>query len=558
MSKESNSAVAEKSGGIIEENLTTEQMEELYENSMKLFKEGEVTSGTVIAISNDKVVVDVGFKSEGIISAFEFPGGADSVNIGDTVEVFIDQTENQDGVMILSVEKAARLRKWDAINKIYESGNTIKGKVIGKIKGGLTVDIGLRAFLPGSQIDLRPPKNMDEFLGREYEYKIIKMNKRRGNIVLSRRAIIEEERKASKSETLSNLEEGAIVSGIVKNITDYGAFIDLGGVDGLLHITDMSWGRINHPSEILTVGQTAKVIVLKFDTETERVSLGLKQQSEDPWENIEEKYSIGTNIKGKVVSITDYGAFLELENGVEGLVHISEMTWSKHVRHPSRIVNPGDEVEAEVLNIDKERKRISLGMKQVSTNPWENIEERYPVNSVIEGTVRNLTDFGAFVEIEDGVDGLIHISDMSWTAKIKHPSEVVKKKDRVKAKVLKIDKDGERISLGLKQLEPDPWETVADKYKMGQEISVTIVKVTNFGAFAEIEPGIEGLIHVSQISEDATDARKELTIGSKCEVKVIKVDAESRKIGLSMKDGPIDAGAVDETDFETEDFPEEE
>ncbi|MDH5541354.1 MAG: 30S ribosomal protein S1 [Nitrospinota bacterium] len=558
MSKESNSAIAEKSGGIEEENLTVEQMEELYENSMKLFKEGEVTSGTVIAISNDKVVVDVGFKSEGIISAFEFPGGADSVNIGDTVEVFIDQTENQDGVMILSVEKAARLRKWDAINKVYEAGNTIKGKVIGKIKGGLTVDIGLRAFLPGSQIDLRPPKNMDEYLGREYEYKIIKMNKRRGNIVLSRRAIIEEERKASKAETLSNLEEGAIVTGIVKNITDYGAFIDLGGVDGLLHITDMSWGRINHPSEILSVGQSAKVIVLKFDTESERVSLGLKQQSEDPWKNIEEKYSIGTNVKGKVVSITDYGAFLELENGVEGLVHISEMTWSKHVRHPSRIVNPGDDVEAEVLNIDKERKRISLGMKQVSSNPWENIEERYPVDTIIEGTVRNLTDFGAFVEIEDGVDGLIHISDMSWTAKVKHPSEVVKKKDRVKAKVLKIDKDGERISLGLKQLEPDPWESVADKYKIGQEISATIVKVTNFGAFAEIEPGIEGLIHVSQISGGATDARKELTVGNKCDVKVIKVDAESKKIGLSMKDGPIDDRAGDETDFETEDFPEEE
>ena len=543
----------------LEGELSYEQMEALYERSMKQFKEGEVTSGTVISKTHDKVVVDVGFKSEGIISGQEFPGGADSVNIGDVVEVFIDQTENQDGVMILSVEKAARLKKWDVLNDVYEADKTIKGKVVGKIKGGLTVDIGLKAFLPGSQIDLRPPKNMDEYLGNEYEYKIIKMNKKRGNIVLSRRAIIEKERNATKSDTLANLEEGAIVEGIVKNITDYGAFIDLGGVDGLLHITDMSWGRINHPSAILTIGQTVKVVVLKFDTENERVSLGLKQQSSDPWKDIEEKYAIGTRINGNVVSITDYGAFLELETGVEGLVHISEMTWSKHVRHPSRIVNPGDIVEAEVLNIDKERKRISLGMKQVSENPWEGIDERYPVGSKIEGIVRNLTDFGAFVEIEDGVDGLIHISDMSWTQKIKHPSEVVKKKDTVTAQVLKIDKEGERISLGLKQLEPDPWEELSEKYTIGQELKVTVVKVTNFGAFAEISPGIEGLIHVSQISDAASDARKEMNVGDECEVKIIKIDIENKKIGLSMKGGDISAADVaGAADYETEDFPEEE
>ncbi len=543
-----------------EEALTHEEMDALYDSSMKGYKEGEIVKGNIMTINRDTVIVDVGMKSEGVISIREFPGGKNSINIGDEVEVLIEKTEddNSEGLIVLSIDKVLKLRKWDELHKIEEQGGTIKGTPVGKIKGGLAVDIGLRAFLPGSQIDVRPPRNMDEFLNKEMEFKIIKMNRRRGNIVLSRRVIIEEERKASRSTILAQLEEGKCIDGVVKNITDYGAFVDLGGMDGLLHITDMSWGRVNHPSEILKVGETVNVVILKFDKENERVSLGLKQHTKDPWGNIEEECSIGAKVKGKIVSITDYGAFLELQPGVEGLVHISEMTWSKHVRHPSRIVTQGDEVEAEVLNIDKDRKRISLGMKQLKPNPWENIEDRYPIDSTVEGIVRNLTDFGAFVEIEEGVDGLIHISDMSWTQKIKHPSEVVKKKDNVKTQVLKIDKENERISLGLKQLESDPWNSVGDKYSVGQDLNVAIVKITNFGAFAEIEPGIEGLIHVSQISDDPNQsARGGLEVGQSVDVKVIKVEPDKRKIALSIK--AIASGITgEEPDFDMEDFPEEE
>ena len=537
---------------------THEELTAIYDESIRNFKAGEVISGYIVDITHDSIVVDVGFKSEGVISLEEFPQGTGQLKVGDKVEVYIEDTENDDGVMVFSMEKANRMRLWEDLQKKFDANETIRGVVFGKIKGGLAVDIGLKAFLPGSQIDVRPPKNLDALLGREFEFRIIKMNIKRGNIVLSRRVLVEEERKVTKDSTLSTLEEGKLVEGMVKNITDYGAFIDLGGVDGLLHITDMSWGRINHPSEILKVGDTVNVVILKFDKETERVSLGLKQQTPDPWAHVEEKYPIGKRVQGKVVSITDYGAFLELENGVEGLVHISEMTWSKHVRHPSRIVNIDDVVEAEVLNIDTEKKRISLGIKQISSNPWEKIEERYPIGSTVEGTVRNLTDFGAFVEIEDGVDGLIHISDMSWTQKVKHPSELLKKKDSVKCRVLKIDKDNERISLGLKQLEPDPWENVAKKYHVGMDVQATIVKVTNFGAFAEIEPGIEGLIHVSQLSEKqrATNARKEIKVGQPVDVKIIKVDMENKKIGLSMK--AFLHGMTGEEDYEIEDFPEEE
>ncbi len=541
-----------------EKEYTSAELAAIYDDSIRNFKAGEVITGVVVAITPDSVVVDVGFKSEGIIPIDEFGGFTKDIKIGSEIEVYIEETENDDGVMVFSREKAQRQRCWEIIHKKYEANEIVKGVIVGKIKGGLAVDIGIKAFLPGSQIDIRPPKNLDALLGREYEFRIIKMNSKRGNIVLSRRVLIEEERKVTKDSTLSQLEEGKCVEGVVKNITDYGAFIDLGGVDGLLHITDMSWGRINHPSELLKVGDTANVIVLKFDKETERVSLGLKQHTPDPWVNVEEKYPISKRVKGKVVSVTDYGAFLELENGVEGLVHISEMTWSKHVRHPSRIVTVGDEVEAEVLNIDKEKKRISLGMKQIIQNPWEKIEERYPIGTTVEGTVRNLTDFGAFVELEDGVDGLIHISDMSWTQKVKHPSELLKKKDQVKCRVLKIDKENERISLGLKQLEPDPWETVASKYSMGQDVKAKIVKVTNFGAFAEIEPGIEGLIHISQIGDKRApaNARKELKVGQDVDAKIIKVDLEAKKIGLSMK--ALSGGEAGEGEYEIVDFPDEE
>ncbi len=550
-----------RSTGVVEyedKEYTPEELAAIYDESIRNFKEGEVIKGVVVDITHDSVVVDVGFKSEGIISLEEFPHGLGQLKVGAEVEVFIEDTENDDGVMVFSMEKAGRMRLWGELHKKYEANQTVRGVIFGKIKGGLAVDIGLKAFLPGSQIDVRPPKNLDSLMGREFEFRIIKMNHKRGNIVLSRRVLVEEERKVTKDSTLATLEEGKCIEGMVKNITDYGAFIDLGGVDGLLHITDMSWGRINHPSELLKVGDTVSLVVLKFDKETERVSLGMKQLHPDPWQNVQEKYPIGKRVKGKVVSITDYGAFLELENGIEGLVHISEMTWSKHVRHPSRIVNIDDFVEAEVLNIDTDKKRISLGIKQITQNPWDKIEERYAIGSTVDGTVRNLTDFGAFVEIEDGVDGLIHISDMSWTQKIKHPSEVLKKKDVVKCKVLKIDKENERISLGLKQLEPDPWETVASKYKVGMDVKATIVKVTNFGAFAEIEPGIEGLIHVSQISDKqrVANARKEIKIGQQVDVKIIKVDLDAKKIGLSMR--AFVTGMTGDENYEIEDFPSEE
>lgn len=550
-----------RSAGVVEyedKEYSPEELAAIYEESIRSFKEGEVIKGVVVDITHDSVVVDVGFKSEGIISLEEFPHGLGQLKVGAEVEVFIEETENDDGVMVFSMEKAGRMRLWGELHKKYEANQTVRGVIFGKIKGGLAVDIGLKAFLPGSQIDVRPPKNLDSLMGREFEFRIIKMNHKRGNIVLSRRVLVEEERKVTKDSTLATLEEGKCIDGMVKNITDYGAFIDLGGVDGLLHITDMSWGRINHPSELLKVGDTVSLVVLKFDKETERVSLGMKQLHPDPWQNVQEKYPIGKRVKGKVVSITDYGAFLELENGIEGLVHISEMTWSKHVRHPSRIVTIDDFVEAEVLNIDTDKKRISLGIKQITQNPWDKIEERYAIGSSVDGTVRNLTDFGAFVEIEDGVDGLIHISDMSWTQKIKHPSEVLKKKDVVKCKVLKIDKENERISLGLKQLEPDPWETVASKYKVGMDVKATIVKVTNFGAFAEIEPGIEGLIHVSQISDKqrVANARKEIKVGQQVDVKIIKVDLDAKKIGLSMK--AFVTGMTGDESYEIEDFPSEE
>lgn len=550
----------------VEENYTREEMEAFYGESLKNFKEGEIIKGTVLTVANGNVVVDVGFKSEGVISTAELYEGSHDLSEGDEVEVFIEETENNDGAMVLSIEKAVRLRRWDELFKKHDANETVNGAIIGRIKGGLSVDIGLRAFLPGSQIDIRPPKHLDNIIGKNFDFRIIKMNRRRGNIVLSRRVLIEEERKSTKDQILASLDEGKTVEGTVKNITDYGAFIDLGGVDGLLHITDMSWGRINHPSEMLSVGDVIEVVVLKFDKESERVSLGLRQKTSDPWENVDDKFPVGKRVMGKVVSITHYGAFLELEAGIEGLVHISEMTWSKHVRHPSRIVSVGDEVESAILSIDREKKRISLGIKQVVPNPWDNIDERYPVGSTVEGSVRNLTDFGAFVEIEDGVDGLIHISDMSWTQKIKHPSEIVKKKDVVKTKILKIDKENERVSLGLKQMEPDPWSTVTERYKLGQDIRITVTKTANFGAFAEMEPGIEGLIHVSQISDQrVSNPRKELKVGQEVDVRIIKVDAEKRKIGLSIKafsqDSPISEVEVEAAEVEMdeiEDFPEEE
>ena len=526
----------------MEEELTAEEkaahaeMEAYFDKSLKNFREGEIIIGKVLGISKGLVTVDVGFKSEGMISHSEFPEAEKDLSVGDEIEVFLERVEDNNGIVVLSKEKANKIKIWEKLVKAFEAEEIIEGTVVAKAKGGLTVDIGLKSFLPGSQIDLRPVRNLEKLIGEKFQMKIIKMNKKRGNIVLSRRILLEEERKQARAGTLTKMKEGNQVEGIVKNITDYGVFIDLGGIDGLLHITDMSWGRVNHPSEMFAIGDKMTVMVLKYDKEKERVSLGLKQITPDPWVDVDNKYPVNTRISGKVVSITDYGAFVELEKGIEGLVHVSEMSWSRHIKHPSKMVSISDTVEAVVLTLDKEKKRISLGMKQIEPNPWDSIENKYPIGTEVEGLVRNLTDFGAFVELEDGVDGLIHISDLSWNKKIKHPSEVLKKKDKVTAAVLNIDKDACRISLGIKQLEPDPWENIPDQYPIGKEVAGTIIKVTGFGAFAEFDDGLEGLIHVSQLSsEKVTHPEKVVKVGDEIKAKVIKVDTTSKKIGLSIK-----------------------
>jgi small subunit ribosomal protein S1 len=526
----------------MEEELTTEEksahveMEAYFDKSLKNFREGEIIIGKVLGLSKGLVTVDVGFKSEGIISHSEFPEAEKDLSIGDEIEVFLERVEDNNGIVVLSKEKANKIKIWEKLVTAFEAEEIIEGIVVAKAKGGLTVDIGLKSFLPGSQIDLRPVRNLEKLIGEKFQMKIIKMNKKRGNIVLSRRILLEEERKQARAGTLTKMEEGNQVEGIVKNITDYGVFIDLGGIDGLLHITDMSWGRVNHPSEMFAIGDKVTVMVLKYDKEKERVSLGLKQITPDPWVDVDNKYPVKTRISGKVVSITDYGAFVELEKGIEGLVHVSEMSWSRHVKHPSKMVSIGDMVDAVVLTLDKEKKRISLGMKQIEPNPWDSIEQKYPIGTEVEGLVRNLTDFGAFIELEDGVDGLIHISDLSWNKKIKHPSEVLKKKDKVTAAVLNIDKEACRISLGIKQLEADPWENIPDQYPIGKVVTGTIIKVTGFGAFAEFDDGLEGLIHVSQLdSEKVTHPEKVVNVGDEITAKVIKVDTTSKKIGLSIK-----------------------
>lgn len=518
-----------------EDQVYYDEMEAYFSDSLGQFKEGQIINGKIIGLSKDNIVVDVGFKSEGVISMREFPDYGKSLAVGDEVEVYLERVEDNDGNVVLSKDKAIKIKIWDNLVETYEADEIIEGVVVAKAKGGLTVDIGLRAFLPGSQIDLRPIRNLEKLIGETFKMKIIKMNKKRGNIVLSRRILLEEQRKQLREGTLEQMEEGNLIEGIVKNITEYGVFIDLGGMDGLLHITDMSWGRVNHPSEMFAIGDMVKVMVLKYDKEKERVSLGLKQITPDPWVEVEGKFPVDTRITGKVVSITNYGVFVELEKGIEGLVHISEMSWSRHVKHPSKMVALNDEVEAVVLTLDKERKRISLGMKQIEANPWEGIDARYPIGTEVEGTVRNLTDFGAFIELEDGVDGLIHISDLSWK-KIKHPSELLRKKDLLKAVVLSIDKDNCRISLGVKQLQPDPWDDIAKNYPIGTEVEGTIIKVTGFGAFAEFGDGLEGLIHVSQLSsQKVSNPEQVVKLEDAIKAKVIKVDTSSKKIALSIK-----------------------
>ncbi len=513
-------------------------LQDLYDQTFQNIQEGEVIRGHIVQISDDFVMVDIGYKSEGQIPIHEFKDekGEIQAAIGDEVDVLLEFHDDEDGSIHLSKEKAAKIKIWDDISRVYNDDGIIDGKVVAKVKGGLAVDIGVQAFLPGSQVDLRPVRNLEGLIGNTFPFKILKYNKKRRNVVLSRRALLEKEREQLKSQTLANLEEKKVVEGTVKNITDYGVFVDLGGIDGLLHITDMSWGRVGHPSEMFQIGDRINVQVLSFDREHERVSLGLKQLIADPWTKAQEKYPVGTQVRGRVVSLTDYGAFVEIEQGVEGLVHVSEMSWTKKIRHPSKILSVGDELEAVVLSINPESKRISLGMKQLEANPWDVIAEKYPVGTTIAGRIKNITDFGVFIGIDEGIDGLVHISDISWTKRVKHPSEVFKKNQEVQAIVLNIDKQNERFSLGIKQLEADPWETIPDRYPLGSIIEGPITNVTDFGLFVELEEGIEGLVHVSEISKEKIKSPVgQYKIADKITAKVINISPKDRKIGLSIK-----------------------
>jgi len=516
----------------------------LYEETFRNLEEGTITEGRVVALTKDKVVVDIGYKSEGMIPSDQFsPDDLQALKVGDSLQVYIEECEDADGNLVLSKEKADKMKIWEELEKLFNEEKSIDGKIISRIKGGMMVDIGVKAFLPGSQIDLHPVRDLDGLVGKTFPLKIIKINHRRGNVVVSRRVLLEETRDKKRQTTLANLKEGQLIQGMVKNITDYGAFIDLGGIDGLLHITDMSWGRVGHPSEMFTVGDRVEVNVLKYDRETGRISLGLKQKSADPWTNVAGKYPIGTRVRGRVVSLTDYGAFIELEPGVEGLVHVSEMSWTHEVRHPSRVVTVGDQVEAAVLNVDPASRKISLGMKQTAPNPWDMIESKYPIGTKIEGKVKSLTDFGAFIGLEEGIDGLIHISDMSWTKHIKHPSELFKKAQKVEAVVLRIDKEKERLSLGFKQLSRDPWDDeIPARYHVGDSVTGKVSKVADFGIFIELEGGVEGLIHISEAGLDgAAKLEEKFKLQDDVTAKIIKVDREERKIALSLREHQSDS-----------------
>ena len=517
----------------------SEDFQTLYEESLKTLEEGQILRGTVIDITPDHVTVDVGYKSEGQIPMQEFLKRDKKVDvkIGDQIDVFLEKKESEEGLLTLSKEKADRITIWRDISRSCREGEVIEGEIVGKVKGGLSVDIGrIRAFLPGSQVDLKPVRNLDALIGQRFKFKVIKFNRKRSNIVLSRRVLLDEDRKQLREETLKNLKEGDIAEGTVKNLTDYGAFVDLGGMDGLLHITDISWGRIGHPSEKLSVGDRIKVKVLHFDREKQKVSLGLKQALPDPWESISQRYPTSTRTKGKVVNVTDYGVFVELEEGIEGLVHISELTWSKKMKHPSKVVRIGDTVEVMVLDCDPIKRRISLGMKQVEPNPWAVIEEKYPVGTKVVGRVKTVTDFGIFIGFDEGVDGLVHVSEMSWTKKIKHPGELYRKGQQVEAVVLNIDRNNERFSLGIKQLTPDPWKDVARRYRKGDVVEGRVTNVTDFGAFVELEEGIEGLVHVSEISREKVEKPSDvLKVGDPLSAIVLHIDPHERRIGLSIK-----------------------
>jgi small subunit ribosomal protein S1 len=510
----------------------------MYEDSFGQFKEGEVVSGVITSIDKDLVLVDIGYKSEGQIRINEFRAedGTITAKVGEKIEVMVEWWDDEDERVILSKEKAANIKVWDSIKKCHDEDGTISGAITSRVKGGFSVDIGVPAFLPGSQADLRPIRNLDDMVGKTFDFKILKYNRKRSNIVLSRRVLLEKDRESKRAATLSSIHEGKVLQGIVKNITEYGVFVDLGGVDGLLHITDMSWGRVKHPSDLFKIGDQINVKVLNLDLEKERVSLGMKQLSADPWTLAVQKYPVGSRVTGRVVSLTDYGAFVELEEGIEGLIHVSEMSWTRKVRHPSKVVTVGEPVEAVVLDIKPDARRISLGMKQVAPNPWDVIAEKYPVGTTIEGKIKNITDFGIFIGIDEGIDGLVHISDISWTKRIKHPSELFKKGDFVQAIVLDIEKDNERFSLGIKQLLEDPWKSVAARYRVGTEITGTITNVTDFGIFVELEEGIEGLVHVSEISKEKVKTPVgKFNVGDAITAKVMTINSEERRIGLSIK-----------------------
>ncbi len=512
-----------------------QDIERQYEDSVREFEPETILKGKVLNVVNQEVIIDIGYKSEGVIPLYEFGENAD-VDIGDEIEVLLDEIDEQTGMIRLSKRKADRIRAWNEILKTHKEGDVVRGIVGRKIKGGLLVDVGVPVFLPASQVSLRRTADISEYIGKEIEARIIKIDEQRMNIVVSRRKLVEEQREAAKKKLLEEIQEGEIRHGVVKNIADFGAFVDLGGIDGLLHITDMSWTRINHPSEAVSIDQEIEVMVLRVDREKERIALGLKQRLPSPWDELELKYPVGSKVKGKVTNVTSYGAFVQLENGLEGLVHVSEMSWTRRVNHPSEVVKVGDEVEVVILEINKEKQEIGLGMKQAETNPWDLVEEKYPSGTAVEGKVRNLTNYGAFVELEEGIDGLLHISDMSWTKKVTHPSELIKEGDKIKAVVLSVDREKKRISLGMKQLATDPWKTeIAERYKVGDVVVGTVTKITNFGVFVELEANLEGLLHVSELSTKKIQSPEDVVqVGDQVEVTILKVDPEERKIGLSL------------------------
>jgi small subunit ribosomal protein S1 len=528
-----------------EEELSPQEYEHLlaqYENSFKNLQEGQIIRGRVLAITPSEVIVDIGYKSEGIISLAEFTDFSGNVTVheGDTVDVLLERTEDQNGYVVLSKDKAEKMKVWDEVERSYRSGSTVRGRVIDRIKGGLAVDIGVKAFLPGSLVDVKPVKNLESLRGKELDFKVISVDKKRGNIVLSRKAVVEIEQEARKRETLQLLEEGRVLRGTVKNLTDYGAFVDLGGLDGLLHVTDMSWGRVNHPSDLVKVGDEIDVVVLKFDRETERVSLGTKQLTEDPWVHVPGKYPAGSRVSGRVTNVTDYGAFVELEEGVEGLVHVSEMSWSKKVKNPSKLVSPGDQVEAVVSDVNPDARRISLSLKDTLPDPWESVLHKYAIGSRVQGKVRNLTDFGAFVEIEEGVDGLVHVSDMSWTKRIKHPSEVLKKGDDVEAIITSIDEENRRISLSIKEFQPNEFQTFRERHQPGEVVEGVVSRIADFGVFVQIEGLVEGLMHVSETAlARGAKPQEHYNEGDAIRVRILRIDDGEMKVGLSGLD---DAG----------------